>query len=64
MVQDRATYNDRLIKSRIWSIERAILNDLEQPLTEFSRSRHCLALSMSEMVRYTNMFYNEILIGT
>jgi len=33
----------------------AIFNDLEWPLTQFSRSRHSLMLDISEMANYTAM---------
>jgi len=33
----------------------AILNDLKQPLTQFSRSRHSLMLNVSELVRDTDI---------
>jgi len=57
MVQDRAIFTmaDRSIdhmrlsiESRIWSIERPIFNDLERPLSWFSRSRHFLTLNISQ----------------
>jgi len=60
MVQDGASYNGGSIKSRAWSIEprkvvhglsnRAILNDLERPQTQISRSDHSLMLNTMWMV--------------
>ena len=40
----------------------AIVNDLERPQTQISRSRHYLTLSISE-IGDTNMFYDEIQIS-
>ena len=51
------------IVSRIWSIERRHIQDLEQPLTQIPRSCHYLTLNISEAVQYRHS-YNGILIGT
>jgi len=49
MVQDRAIYNGRPIESRIYGLSNgAIFNDLERPLTWFSRSRHSLTVNISQ----------------
>ena len=68
MVQDRAIftkklengtrqsyiYNGRLIESRFYGLSNgAIFNDLERPLTLFSKSRHSLILNISEMAKDT-----------
>jgi len=47
MKKSRFLANISLLVSRTWSIG-AILNDLERPLTQISRSRHYLVLSVSE----------------
>ena len=41
-------YNGRPIESRIWFTNGAIFNDLERPLTWFSRSCHSLTLNISQ----------------
>jgi len=45
-------------------IERRHFNDLERTLTEISRSRRYFTLNISETVKDTKHFYNEILIVT
>jgi len=54
MVQYRAIFTtaDQL-KVAYGLSNGAIFNDLERPLTWFSRSRHCLALNISEMAKHT-----------
>jgi len=55
MIQGRAinNYNNGLIESHTWSINRAILNDLERPLTQILISAHSLTLNFSEMAKDT-----------
>ena len=54
-VQDRAIYNGGQIASRINELSNgAIFNELERPLLPVSRSRHSLALNISETVRHTD----------
>jgi len=50
-------YNSRPIESRIWSIERRVFNDLEQPLTKFSRWRYSLTLNISQS--YGHSYYGR-----
>jgi len=64
MVQDRAMADQSKV---IYVLSNGtIFNDLEQPLTQISRSRHYLILNTSEAVNLSNnrYSYNEILIGT
>jgi len=48
------------MESRTWAIDSAIFNDLEQPLTQFSRSRHYLTLNISETIRDTDMVTTKL----
>jgi len=49
MVQDRATFTMADQQKVACGVSNgAIVNDLEQPLTWFSRSRHCLTLNISQ----------------
>ena len=54
MVQDRAIFTMADQQKVVHGLlNNAIFNDLEQPLTWFSRSRHSLALHISEMAKHT-----------
>jgi len=53
MIQDRASYNGGLQEVIHGLSNRTILNDLEQPQTQISRSGHSLTLNISEMAKDT-----------
>jgi len=56
MVQDIAILTMADQKKVIYGLSNgAIFNDLEQTLTQFSRSRHYLMLNISETVRDTEI---------
>jgi len=54
MVQDRAIFTMADQQKVAYGLSNGgIFNDLEQPLTYFSRSRHSLTLNISEMAKDT-----------
>jgi len=60
MVQDRAIFTMADQKKVAYGLSNgAIFNDLERPLTCFSRSRHSLTLNISEMARDTTIVTTE-----
>jgi len=63
MVQDRAILTMTYQWKVVYGLSNgAIFSDLEQPLTQFLRSRYYLTLNISETVRYRHS-YDEILTG-
>ena len=54
MVQDRAIFTMAEQSKVAYGLSNsAIFNDIERPLTWFSRSRHSLTLNVSEMAKDT-----------
>jgi len=47
------------IGNRTVALKWYCFNDLKQPLTHISRSRHCLTLNMSETIRDTDIKINR-----
>ena len=60
MVQDRAIVTMANQQKVVHGLSnRAILNDLERPQTQISRSGHSLTLSISEIAKDTASYYGR-----